>query len=183
MTDDEAIELIFERHFDAELYFAEYDRYPKGYDFDFDQAILVAAQALKEIRRYREMDRKLREVYGDCDELLETAVDGLCNHPGVDIRNPIKARLLIDEDVDKWDAYREIGTVEECREAGEKQKAKKPKDELKVKPVLDENGAYVDADMTVYLICPVCGEVVGIDDMCDRFCRECGQAIDWSEEE
>ena len=53
--------------------------------------------------------------------------------------------------------YREIGTVEECREAVEKQKPKKPKDSLKINPVIDGNGAYVDADMTVYLLCPNCG--------------------------
>ena len=74
--------------------------------------------------------------------------------------------------------YREIGTVEECREAVEKQKPQKPKDSLKIDPVIDENGAYVDADTTVYLLCPNCREMVGIEDNCDRFCRECGQAID-----
>ena len=73
--------------------------------------------------------------------------------------------------------YREIGTVEECREAREKQIPKKPKDSLKIKPVIDENGAYVDADVTVYLLCPNCGELVGTDEDIDRFCRECGQAI------
>ena len=35
--------------------------------------------------------------------------------------------------------YREIGTVEECREAREKQKPKAPKDELKINPVIDCN--------------------------------------------
>ena len=74
--------------------------------------------------------------------------------------------------------YREIGTVEECREAVEKRKPKKPKDSLKINPVIDGNGAYVDADMTVYLFCPNCGEMIGIDESCDKFCRECGQAID-----
>lgn len=74
--------------------------------------------------------------------------------------------------------YREIGTVEECKEAIEKQKPKNPKDSLKIDPVIDENGAYVDADTTVYLLCPNCGEMVGIEDNCDRFCHECGQAID-----
>ena len=74
--------------------------------------------------------------------------------------------------------YREIGTVEECREAVEKQKPKKPKDSLKINPVIDCNGAYVDADTTVYLLCPNCGEMVGIDENVDKFCRECGQAID-----
>ena len=73
--------------------------------------------------------------------------------------------------------YREIGTVEECREAVEKQKPKAPKDSLKIEPVIDENGAYVDADVTVYLLCPNCGELVGMDEDIDRFCRECGQAI------
>ena len=76
------------------------------------------------------------------------------------------------------DAYKEIGTVEECRVAVEKQKPKKPKDSLKINPVIDGNGAYVDADMTVYLLCPNCGEMIGIDESCDKFCRECGQAID-----
>ena len=79
--------------------------------------------------------------------------------------------------------YREIGTVKECREAVEKQKPKKPKDSLKINPVIDGNGAYVDADMTVYLLCPNCGEMIGIDESCDKFCRECGQAIDENLEE
>ena len=79
--------------------------------------------------------------------------------------------------------YRKIGTVEECREAVEKQKPKAPKDSLKIKPVIDENGAYVDADVTVYLLCPNCGEMVGIDENVDKFCRECGQAIDENLEE
>ena len=125
MTPEEAIEIIWERHMDCEDYRFQFDDYPDGYDFEFDQAILMAAQALEEIQKYRE-----------------------------------------------------IGTVEECREAMEKQKPQKPKDSLKIDPVIDENGAYVDADTTVYLLCPNCGEMVGIEDNCDRFCHECGQAID-----
>ena len=77
--------------------------------------------------------------------------------------------------------YREIGTVEECREAVDKQKPKAPKDSLKIKPVIDENGSYVDADVTVYLLCPNCGEMVGIDENVDKFCHECGQAIQRNE--
>ena len=79
--------------------------------------------------------------------------------------------------------YREIGTVEECREAVEKQKAKKPKDSLKINPVIDGNGAYVDADTTIYLLCPNCEELVGIEENCDNYCRECGQKIDKESEE
>lgn len=86
------------------------------------EMIDFAISAIKEVQQYREMNRKLREAYGDCDGLLEKTVDFLCDHAGVDIGNPIKSRLLTNEDVDKWDAYKKIGTVEECREAVEKQK-------------------------------------------------------------
>ena len=79
--------------------------------------------------------------------------------------------------------YREIGTVEECRKAMEKQKPQKPKDSLKIKPVIDGNGAYVDADTTIYLLCPNCEELVGIEENCDNYCRECGQKIDKESEE
>ena len=83
-----------------------------------------------------------------------------------------------EELVQRLAEYENIGTVEKCREAVEKQKPKKPKDSLKINPVIDGNGAYVDADMTVYLLCPNCGEMIGIDESCDKFCRDCGQAID-----
>ena len=110
MTEKEAIKVI-------EVAIAEVEwNYPLDYTVAFETAI----KALEEIQQYREMNRKLRETYGDCDGLLKTAVEGLCKHSGVDIGNPKKSRLLTDED-----AYRELGTVEECREATEKQKAKK----------------------------------------------------------
>lgn len=79
--------------------------------------------------------------------------------------------------------YREIGTVEECREAAEKQRPKKSKDILKINPVIDGNSAYVDADTTVYLLCPNCEELVGIEENCDNYCRECGQKIGEESEE
>ena len=129
----------------------------------------TAITALKEIQQYREMDKKLREAYGDCDGLLAIAVEGLCKHPGINIGEPIKARLLIDEDVDKWDAYREIGTVEECREAVEKQKPKTPD---------YEGDGYADGYM-VYdtWICPNCGAKYEVDYDDYKYCPECGQAI------
>ena len=130
--------------------------YPEPEDYAIEEAI----KALKEIQQYREMDKKLREAYGDCDGLLAIAVEGLCKHPGINIGEPIKARLLIDEDVDKWDAYREIGTVEECREAVEKQKPKKP-------VLRNDNGKLRKS-------CPVCGCFFS---PLSRSCPKCGQAI------
>ena len=57
--------------------------------------------------------------------------------------------------------YREIGTVEECREAVEKQKAKKPKD-----------GLYGHG----YFACGSCKNPLDGD---ESYCPQCGQAIRW----
>ena len=122
------------------------------------------------VEKFREMDRKLREVYGDCEGLLEKAVSMLCNHEGVDVGNPIKARLLTDEDVDKWEEYKSIGTVEECREAMKKTNPMKPE--------------ALDNDFDYYK-CPVCGEYIWATDNINdhKHCLNCGQAIDWEESE
>ena len=62
--------------------------------------------------------------------------------------------------------YRAIGTVEECREARERQRGKKP--------VKDEYN---------HECCPNCGWIVYQDEWGGRYlphCENCGQAIDWS---
>ena len=145
---------------------------------------ITAINALKEVQQYREMDRKLRAAYGDCDGLLEKSVDLLCAHAGIDIGEPIKARLLTDENVDKWDAYREIGTAEECREAVEKQKAMKPKEILRHRGGFEiQHCPNCNMDYQVdrrYEItdgyCPVCGKL--LDSVFKNHCANCGQAIE-----
>lgn len=69
--------------------------------------------------------------------------------------------------------YREIGTVEECREAVEKQKAKRPD---------YEGDGYADGYM-VYdtWICPNCGKEYEVDYDDYKYCPNCGQAIKWDE--
>ncbi len=126
---------------------------------DVFAAIDTAIEALKEVQQYREIG-----TVEECKELASMFTQ--------------EKKNALSKIVDEWNEYIEIGTVEECREAVEKQKPKAPKDSLKIEPVIDENGAYVDADVTVYLLCPNCGEMIGIDESCDKFCRECGQAID-----
>ena len=66
--------------------------------------------------------------------------------------------------------YREIGTVEECREAVAKQKPKVPD---------YEGDGYADGYM-VYdtWICPNCGKKYEVDYDDYKHCPECGQAID-----
>lgn len=162
MTEYEAIEII--KHYfprkkvlDGMTFVEVKDR-----DSALGCALEEALCALYEIKQYREI--------GTVEE----------------IKKAISILSLSDDDIITKDfhelyEYRKIGTVEECREAREKQTPKAPKDSLKIEPIIDESGAYVDADTTVYILCPNCGELVGIDEDIDRFCRECGQAIQWNE--
>ena len=66
--------------------------------------------------------------------------------------------------------YWEIGTVEECLEAVEKQEPKKPE--------------VSDGDFDYYK-CPVCGAYIWATDCVQdhNYCLNCGQAIDWEESE
>lgn len=65
--------------------------------------------------------------------------------------------------------YRAIGTIEECREAIERQKGKKPKSINKV----DED--------TIYMKCADCGlTTVLYSGMEPDYCPKCGQKLDWS---
>mgnify|MGYP001851695137 CR=1 FL=1 len=68
--------------------------------------------------------------------------------------------------------YREIGTVEECREAVEKQKPKKPR--LNYKPKFFGKATYT---------CPKCGNIClekfANDRQNNNYCWDCGQKIDF----
>lgn len=69
--------------------------------------------------------------------------------------------------------YRSIGTVEECREARERQRGKKVEYITDMKTLGMLNG-----------ICPVCGETIHIDRGCksnNSYCINCGQKLDWSD--
>ena len=72
--------------------------------------------------------------------------------------------------------YKHPGTLEEVRDAVEKQKAKKP---------TYEGDGYAPDGTFVWdeWLCPHCGSrfEVDIDDY--DYCPNCGQCIDWSEEE
>ena len=80
--------------------------------------------------------------------------------------------------------YREIGTVEECREAVEKRKPKKPKEILRHRGGFEmQHCPNCDTDYQVdrrYKIkdgyCPACGKL--LDSAFRNYCANCGQAID-----
>lgn len=67
--------------------------------------------------------------------------------------------------------YKQLGTLEEVRKAVERQQAKKP--------LLGGNTDKLTGDIH---ICPYCSGIVGVDDMRADFCADCGQHIDWGEE-
>lgn len=68
---------------------------------------------------------------------------------------------------EKLEQYRSIGTVEECREAVERHKAKRPIDG-KIRKVLG------------YYQCPTCEGLLTTN---KRFCEDCGQRISFEESE
>ena len=80
--------------------------------------------------------------------------------------------------------YRKIGTVEECREAREKQKAMKPKEILRHRGGFEiQHCPNCNMDYQVdrrYEItdgyCPVCGKL--LDSVFKNHCANCGQAIE-----
>ena len=58
--------------------------------------------------KYEDLEEMLQGTFGECDGLLENAVNLLIKH-GKDALDtkPFKARLLTDEDVDKWQQYKD----------------------------------------------------------------------------
>lgn len=137
----------------------------------FDMAIT----ALKEIQQYREVDAQIKKIFdgqlGLVDIVKEYIEDIRRTHNG---EMPRKVIALSEEDAQNWEDYKEIGTVEECREAVEKQKPKKPK--LNYKPKFFGKATYT---------CPKCGNVClkkfANERQNNNYCWDCGQAIRWGE--
>lgn len=91
-------------------------------------------------------------------------------HDNSVLASKIKTAEMAIKALEEIQQYRAIGTVEECREAREKQRAKIPG---------YEGDGYSDGEM-VYdtWICPNCSESyeVGFDEY--EYCPNCGQHID-----
>ena len=86
---------------------------------------------------------------------------------------------LVQEDVysrqcSELDAYKEIGTVEECREAVEKQAAER---------INYETNAVFNNGFGYYRIgkCPICNSCYNSNDEI-KYCSKCGKKLDWSKE-
>ena len=122
--------------------------YPEPEDYVIEEAI----KALEEIQQYRKIgtvkEIKTAKKYIDLKKKCGTPTNT----------------------IDVCAEYVAIGTVEECREAVEKQKAKKP-----------FRGRVINGNE--YEICRKCTAIVKDEEWKAKYCPVCGQAIDWSEEE
>ncbi len=80
------------------------------------------------------------------------------------------------EALSDWRQYRKIGTLEECRMAVEKQIPKKP---------TYEGDGYAPDGTLVYdtWVCPCCDKRYEVDYDDYDYCPNCGQKLDWSDEE
>ena len=78
----------------------------KGGDNKIPVEIQMAINIVEEYSQYRAMEQRLKRVYGDCDGLLEKVVSHLEKHENTELPEPVfKSRLLIDDEVDMWEAY------------------------------------------------------------------------------
>ena len=113
------------------------------------EAMEIAVKLLEEIQKYREL--------GTLDEL-----------------NSLIAQS--EEEFNMLIEYLSIGTIDECRAAVEKQKAKKP--------IPIDYEKYMDTVINAQFLrgaywCPNCRRVV----KSGTHCNDCGQKLDWSDEE
>lgn len=124
MTENEAIERIRD-HFEVH----HYDNRPHPL---LDEAVDMAINALEEVQQYRQIGKisTCKNAVEICKAMIERGIDpdNIAEYikfednlmqRGYDLK-----RLL--EMMEKHKQYCQIGTVEECREAVEKQTAKKP---------------------------------------------------------
>ena len=81
-----------------------------------------------------------------------------------------EACVIACDAIDELQEYKQLGTLEEVREAVEKQKKKKPKGDLHSVP---------------HYRCPNCNSTVKLyqNSKKDEICKWCGQRIEWSEVE
>ena len=120
---------------------------------DVNEALEIAKQALEEIQRYRGIGTV--EEIKTVKKYIE--LKKRCGTPS--------------NTIDLCAEYAAIGTVEECREAVEKQRPKRP-----IKSDLD-----IEETVVKFYECPKCkGVLCDIPGNRDKFCVECGQAIQWN---
>lgn len=203
MTENEAIEVL--KDFGKQVSVKADGAYQSTIG---EKACNVAIKALKEIQKYRKIEKDLKENYhANVDipllmkHFIETVFKGE-KHDGFCI--------LTNEDKEEWEEYRTIGTPEELKaamkyvylakkngtvgqviencvkyeEIGTPEECKAATEKQTAKKPDYEGDGYSDGHL-VYdtWICPCCGKHYEVDYDDYDFCPACGQCIDWSDEE
>lgn len=94
----------------------------------------------------------------------------------------LEALRIAGKALEEIQEYRAIGTVEECIEAMDKQKPKKPKHQ----GTYDSDGVWHEwngINGRPYELCPNCGKNLCCEmpyEKKPKHCKECGQMLDWS---
>lgn len=116
-----------------------------------------------------------------CKEVLENAigVHETCEKCGMETQS---LDVVAVQAMKELLRYRQIGTVEECREAVEKQTAKKPEF---VDTRFMNNGKHISdgCQLQNCYKCPNCNQHIFHvwDD--ELYCKYCGQLLDWSDDD
>ena len=139
----------------------------------------MTVQEEKQIKEYAEMYARNLVLYGvDVRDKLEsaTSISASLNQAYMKGRSDECKRF--ESAMAELQTYQSLGTVEELKEAREKQVAKKPID----------NGMRSGIFAThKYYTCPRCGNVclqkMANERQNTNYCWDCGQALKWGEEE
>ena len=147
----------------------------------------VAINALEEIQQYRAIGtvEELKESKEQYDNINCAAksiqLSGLCDFENA--KRKIISEIKRNYEYSLRD-YETIGTPDECREAVEKQTAKKPKQQ----GIVDSNGKFHTwngINGKPYLLCPNCGTNLCCEmpyDKKPKYCDDCGQKLNWEDE-
>lgn len=118
------------------------------------------------------------EILENKKEYSKRITDNFLDHSSVEIKDANETIEMCDMAISalkEIQQYREIGTVEECREAVEKQKPKEP--------------TVLKQQHSDFYNCPKCGRNLILKCGTDWFggqhyksCPNCGQAIQWDED-
>lgn len=112
---------------------------------------------LNTLKQYSALDQRWRKLMGQ-NFTLKRLVNSIENKLKR-LDQPLYARVLTYEDAALWEKYKQIGTVDQCEKAVEKQVAKRVFKIGKSKK------------------CPCCNNTLGYADLIAGYCKYCGQKI------
>ena len=197
MTENEAIRVL--KDFDAQVTAKADGAYQTNIG---KMACDAAIKALEDVQQYRALEKHLSDMFGGSlslkmcvDELERILVEP-------DSPHPMNAKILTYQEAADWEAYREIGTSEECRKSVDICKAMAERrlslenieNYMKFEDECVKRGFTFNSllearekqepkeptDRCMYKECPACGEV---EIQFCKYCPSCGQKLDWRNEE